>query len=98
MPAQRYDQNLGMFVLYETGKAVTFEPTAKNIQIHSETPLKNMSDTARPCEVICGDCYTDGYSAAGADLLRRWEESGRFNDVIWDELGRYYRDWFPAAA
>jgi hypothetical protein len=66
------------------------------IDIHSPKPLypqyKDMSETPMDCRLLEMPCYCDGSSLAGDDLGKRWERSGRDDEVIWAEL----EDWYAA--
>lgn len=93
MPTERYDRRNGVFVLSEPGKAITFIPANHVISIHSDQPWNGLPE--KECEYAGEAGYCDGSFGHGDDLRRRWEESGRFNDVVWDELHRWFDRYFP---
>jgi hypothetical protein len=94
MPTQRYDQQNGVFVLSEPGKAITFTPADRSIGVHSDDSPEGIP--AYQCEYVGPDAFCDVSFSAGTKLLQRWEDSGRFNDVVWDELHRWFDSKFPA--
>lgn len=99
MPTRRYDQKLGVFVLSEYGKAITFIPANHVITFHAGDEYRGELPINDPvCEYVGHDAHCDGSFSAGDELLRRWEDSGRFNDVVWDELQRWFERYFPVEA
>lgn len=99
MRTQRYDQRNGVFVLADrlSGQVVTFWPLTKSIDVHTAEPHGSLTPHADECEYLPGRAvYCGGSSVSGAALLDRWEQSGRDDQIVWDELGRWYDTYFPA--
>lgn len=76
------------------GEYEQFEPTTREIMIHSPLPRKGLSDTYGPCEAIKSDvCYFESLLTLHAD--RAFEKLVREGDAgVWDALEKHYIDAF----
>lgn len=92
-----FDDKEGWKYAKERIGEATFEPYLPvGIDVHS---MKQHHEDQISCEcdwVPGGVCYVGGSGMAGRPLLERWAKSDiqTSNDVVWEELERWYRAYF----
>lgn len=79
-------------VEYHAIRSGTGHGMVLGIKYHSPRPRYGGDEPSR-CYILEGPCYVDGTSLGGVELRRRWEQAGRDDEVIWQELERRYAAW-----